>query len=47
MHYSYLVNLDHIAQIRRTQVLLDTGEILPVSRSRYQELMDSYIGQMK
>lgn len=46
-HYSYLVNLDHIAQIRRTQVLLDTGETLPVSRNRYQELMDSYIEQMK
>ncbi len=46
-HFSYLVNLAHVEQIRRTEVLLDSGETLPVSRSCYQELMNSYIDQMK
>ena len=46
-HFSYLVNLEHVEQIRRTEVLMDSGERLPVSRSCYQELMNSYIDQMK
>lgn len=46
-HYSYLVNLAHIDRIDRSAVVLDSGASLPVSRSCYQELMNSYIEQMK
>lgn len=32
-HRSYLVNLAHIARLSKTEVILDTGKILPLSRN--------------
>ena len=32
-HRSYLVGLKHIARLSRTEVILDSGKALPLSRS--------------
>ena len=37
-HRSYLVNLEHIAYIRSRELELTTGEVLPVSKYRLDEL---------
>ena len=37
-HRSYLVNLEHIAYIRSRELELTTGEVLPISKYRLDEL---------
>ncbi|MBR4165174.1 MAG: response regulator transcription factor [Lachnospiraceae bacterium] len=39
---SFLVNLRHVAGIGKTELSLDNGETLPVSRSRRKELADAF-----
>lgn len=41
-HKSYIVNMDRITAFRRTEVLLDNGTTVPVSRSRHLEFKDRY-----
>ena len=41
-HKSYIVNMDRITALRRTEVMLDTGKVIPVSRSRHLEFKDIY-----
>lgn len=42
-HRSYLVNLDYIRQIGRSELLLDTGERLPLSRGNYDRVNRAFI----
>lgn len=43
IHRSYLVNLAYVSKITRKEVLLDTGESLPVARNRWEALNKSYL----
>lgn len=42
-HRSYLVGISHIRCISRTEVTLDNGEKLPLSRSNYQAVNQAFI----
>lgn len=42
-HRSYLVNLLYIKQIGRTELCLDTGETLPLSRRKQKSVYDVFI----
>ena len=46
-HFSYLVNLSHVKRVKRTAILLDNGNEIPVSRRYYQQLMERYIEHLK
>lgn len=43
IHRSYLVNLAYISKISRKEVLLDTGQSLPVARGRWESLNKAYL----
>lgn len=43
IHRSYLVNLAYVSKITRKEVLLDTGESLPVARNRWEALNKAYL----
>lgn len=43
IHRSYLVNLAYVSKIARREVLLDTGESLPVARNRWEALNKAYL----
>lgn len=43
IHRSYLVNLSYVSKITRKDVLMDTGEILPVARGRWEALNKAYL----
>ena len=42
-HRSYLVGLKHIARLSRTEVILDSGKILPLSRSAVASVHKAFI----
>ena len=42
-HRSFIVNLEHVATINQTKVEIDNGDILPVSRSRWQALNQCFL----
>ena len=42
-HRSYLVNPEHIAQIRKNEVLLENGQELPISRGLYDKVRQDFI----
>ena len=42
-HRSYLVGLKHIARLSRTEVILDSGKILPLSRSAAATVHKAFI----
>ena len=46
-HFSYLVNLAHVARVERDTLTLDTGESIPVSRRYYQDFMACYVESLK
>jgi len=37
-HRSYLVNLAHVRRVTRTEVILDNGAVLPLSRRLYKDI---------
>lgn len=39
----FMVNLEHVLKINRTDCLLDNGETIPVARGKYQELNEAFI----
>ena len=43
IHRSFLVNLACVARINRKEILLDTGEALPVARGRWEALNQAYL----
>lgn len=46
-HRSYLVNLEHVAYIRSRELELSTGEVLPVSRYRLEELQKQFVSYLR
>lgn len=46
-HRSYLVNLEHIAYIRNRDLELTTGEVLPVSRYRVEDLQKQFVAYLR
>ena len=42
-HRSYLVNLDYIGYIRNRELELTTGEVLPVSKYRLDDLRKRFM----
>ena len=46
-HRSYLVNLHYIHRISRTEVLLDNGKQIPLSRYNYQKINQAFIQYYK
>lgn len=43
IHRSYLVNLAYVSRIARREVLMDTGERLPVAKGRWEALNRAYL----
>ena len=42
-HRSYLVNLPHVRRITRRDVEMDTGDVLPIARGRWEELNRAWL----
>ena len=42
-HKSYLVNLEHVAEVGRASVVLDTGEELPVGRKYGKDCQSAFV----
>lgn len=43
-HRSYIVNLRYVKIIRKTELELDSGAVIPVSRRLYKEINEKFIG---
>lgn len=43
IHKSYLVNMKHIRKINNYTAFLDTGEELPVPRSRFRAAKETFV----
>lgn len=43
-HRSYIVNLRYVRSIGKADILLDTGEEIPLSRRLYKEVNEKFIG---
>lgn len=43
IHQSYLINLKYVDEVKRYQVLLNTGEVLNIAKPRYKEVEMQYI----
>ncbi|MCH1981189.1 LytTR family DNA-binding domain-containing protein [Ruminococcus sp. OA3] len=43
IHKSYLVNMKHLQKLSNYTAVLDTGEVLPVPRLRYQGVKKAYV----
>lgn len=46
-HRSYLVNLQHVTQLLKTDVELDNGELIPISRRLAKDVQTSFINFYK
>lgn len=42
-HRSYLVNLTYVKNITKTDVVMDNGNVIPLSRRMYKEVNESFI----
>ena len=42
-HRSYLVNLQHVSAITRTELIMDNGTQIPISRSSYKAVNQAFI----
>lgn len=42
-HRSYMVNLKYMDSIRKTEVILDSGDKVPLSRRKYKEINEKFI----
>lgn len=43
----FLVNLEHVSKITRTECFLDNEEIIPVARNKYIELNEAFINKCR
>ena len=43
-HRSYIVGLRHVSRITKTEVVLDGGQVVPLSRRLYNEVNRAFIG---
>ncbi|WP_195270501.1 LytTR family DNA-binding domain-containing protein [Eubacterium sp. 1001713B170207_170306_E7] len=46
-HNSYIINLSHVKEIQRTDVLMDNGKTFPVSRRYYNQTFEKYFTFLK
>ncbi|CAK7063799.1 MAG: hypothetical protein EUB_00659 [Eubacterium sp.] len=46
-HNSYVINLAHVKEIQRTEVLMDNDRIFPVSRRYYDKIFEKYFTFLK
>lgn len=46
-HRSYLVNLEHIAYVRSRDLEMTTGDVLPVSRYRAEDLQKQFVAYLR
>ncbi|GAA0368127.1 hypothetical protein GCM10008932_19980 [Alkalibacterium iburiense] len=46
-HRSYLVNLDHIKRISKTDIYMDNHTLVPVSRRLYKKVNEAFIQHFK
>ncbi len=46
-HRSYLVNLEHVAAVRRTELVLDDGRLVPLSRYVYRQVNEAFVAFYK
>lgn len=47
VHRSFLVNLEHVRRIAKTEIILDNGEAVPLSRRKYFEVNRAFIDHFK
>ena len=47
VHRSYLVGMRHIRQITKTEVIMDNGKVIPLSRRRYDSINRAFIQYYK
>lgn len=47
IHRSYVVNLAYVSRIAKKEVMMDTGETLPVARGRWEALNKAYLGYFR
>jgi len=47
IHRGYLINLNHVDHYDRTNVYMDNGDRLLISRYKYQEFMKTYLQYME
>ena len=43
IHRSYLVNLAYVNRIEKKEAVMDSGEVLPVARNRWEALNRAYL----
>ena len=43
IHRSYLVNLSWASRITRKEVVMDTGQALPIARGRWEAVNQAYL----
>lgn len=43
IHRSYLVNLSYVGRITRKEVVMDTGQALPIARGRWEAVNQAYL----
>lgn len=46
-HRSYLVNLDHVVQIQKQQLLLGSGQTIPISRMAFKTVHNAFVNRHK
>jgi len=46
-HFSYFVNLSHVAELVRYEAKLDNGDSIPVSKRFYKSVFDQYLSFLK
>lgn len=46
-HKSYAVNLMHVLQLEKYEIILENGEELPISQSRYMETKAGYLNYLE
>lgn len=46
-HFSFLVNLAHVKRLGRTEVILENGQTVPISRRYYRSLMEQYLNWLQ
>ncbi len=46
-HFSYFVNIAHVVQLTRAEVILDNGEKIPVSKRFYRSAFEQYLSFLK
>ncbi|RKD33828.1 LytR/AlgR family response regulator transcription factor [Lacrimispora algidixylanolytica] len=46
-HRSFIVNMDFVMQISKTDLLITNGELIPVSKRKYQDFSIAFMKQMQ